>query len=351
MNVELDLAGDVGGTNGRWGISTKNGLEQVISLENEKFAGPTEAIAEYKKLIGFKGDFNRARIAIAGPISDLSRHRMTNGVWANRDLNFTNAGIQKPKLINDFAGQAAATGALDRDAYEVILQPGRPIFLPSEIIASLELQKFDLHKLADEPDPDQRIVVLGPGTGLGVASAHINENGKLTVMGGEGSHIRYATSVMNDREVAIVKKLTQKFGQVSCETIGSGPGLVNAYNASRAVDREVPADDVDPARVVTLARVGQTHAVEAVKLFSGAIGQAASALGLGTHARGGAVLGGSIIQKMSGVFNLKAFEENIRRNDLDKCGSNFLNDTPVVLMKSDQNGIYGAHVYLQYGRN
>src|SRR5690606_8225699 len=70
------------------------------------------------------------------------------------------------------------------------------------------------------------LLVIGPGTGLGV-SALIEVNGDWLPLATEGGHTSFAPTT--DQEVAMLKILLKKYGRVSIERLVSGSGLLNIY--------------------------------------------------------------------------------------------------------------------------
>ena len=86
-----------------------------------------------------------------------------------------------------------------------------------------------------EPVAEAPMVVLGPGTGLGVAAYVPREKGGF-VLRSEGGHSTLPSGSL--REDAIIENLRQRFGHVSAERVLSGHGLENLYRAI-AVDRLV----------------------------------------------------------------------------------------------------------------
>jgi glucokinase len=102
----------------------------------------------------------------------------------------------------------------------------RPFAYSLLSLASSDLQKIGNGK-AEERAPK---VVLGPGSGLGVACLIEHEHAEnRLVIPSEGGHATLAGH--SDREDAIIRILRKRFGHASAERAISGPGLENIFQA------------------------------------------------------------------------------------------------------------------------
>ena len=155
---------------------------------------------------------------------------------------------------------------------------------------------------------DAAIALIGPGTGLGVSGLLPAADGRAWVpIRGEGGHVSLAAD--DEREVAIVQWLVQRFGHASAERALSGPGLCNLYGAVCALNR-VDALPLQPAEVVARARAGNDAAsAEALALFCAWLGSVAGDLALTLGARGGVYLGGGIVPRIADVIAASRFRE------------------------------------------
>ncbi len=79
------------------------------------------------------------------------------------------------------------------------------------------------------PKANAPMVVLGPGTGFGVAALHVRGEKGGVVVRSEGGHATLPRGSL--REDAIIAKLRQQFGHVSAERALSGSGLENLYHS------------------------------------------------------------------------------------------------------------------------
>jgi len=152
-----------------------------------------------------------------------------------------------------------------------------------------------------EPDPNAARVVLGPGTGLGVAGL-VRFGDRWIPVAGEGGHMDIGPRTPRDFQVfAHLDKLD---GRISGEQILSGRGLLNTYRAVAAAGSTAAADGATqhfttPAEI-TAAALGGTDAIaeEALELFVTCLGRTAGDLALVFKSQGGVYLTGGIAQKI-----------------------------------------------------
>ncbi|HEV7416802.1 glucokinase [Tianweitania sediminis] len=279
------LVGDIGGTNARFAILTGPHAEpkEYPVVKTAEFATLDEAI---QASILDKTSLRpvSAVLAVAGPVEG-DEIRLTNCPWVVRPRTlFADLGFSELIVLNDFEAQALAVVALGADHLEQI--GGEP----SEGVASR--------------------VVLGPGTGLGVAGL-IHACHTWIPVPGEGGHMDIGPRT--ERDYAVWPHLERIEGRVSGEQLLCGRGLVNLYRAVALTDNkpvalETPAD-------ITGAALDKSDpvAVEAVDMFVTCLGRTAGDLALVFMSRGGVFLTGGIAQKIvpalkSGAFRA-AFED------------------------------------------
>ena len=128
------------------------------------------------------------------------------------------------------------------------------------------------------PEPDASRVVLGPGTGLGVAGL-IHACGRWIPVPGEGGHMDIGPRTPRDFE--IFPHLEPIEGRISGEQILCGRGLVNIYRAVARADGDDAALH-DAGRDHRRRRWPSTDAVaeEALALFVTCLGRTAGDLAL-----------------------------------------------------------------------
>jgi glucokinase len=170
-------------------------------------------------------------------------------------------------------------------------------------------------------------VALGPGTGLGVASA-VFDGARWLAVPGEGGHVDLAPT--NDRELAVVYQLMRSHGHVAAEDAVSGPGLEALYLAIAALDgvsfkaKPLAADIAKAAHAKS-----DPVAVEAVALFTGWLGSIAGDLALTLGAQGGVYIAGGIVAQWGASFDAKLFRRRFEAKGRIKY---FLEPIPCYLV-------------------
>jgi glucokinase len=311
LRNRCDLLADIGGTHARFALRVAGQIERISILPTEDHASLHEAIEAYLEGAGDNERPRRAAIAVAAPVAtDLIE--LTNLSWS-----FSIAELRRKMVLdelvvmNDFEALALALPDLDKGGTKR-LRAGR--------------------RIADAPR-----VVLGPGTGLGMATL-VESAGERISLPGEGGHRDFSPG--NAREWAIAQVIAgEQGGHVSCERVVSGPGLTTLYRILCQLEGE-PPEELQPWDVV--ARAGSQvcrFSSEAVKIWSGQLGAIAGDLVLVLGARGGVYLGGGVLAKMGDIFHLEAFLARF----VDKGrASSYLRDIPVYHINHSQPGILGV---------
>jgi glucokinase len=141
--------------------------------------------------------------------------------------------------------------------------------------------------------------VVGPGTGFGVAGLMPTKD-RWKLIDGEGGHISFAPT--NTLEIEILKVLITQFDRVSIESILSGPGLINLYNAMAVIRAEV-AKNLMPKEIAELGSSGEDPLCEAaLHSFCAIMGSAVGDIALILRPTGGIYMAGGILPKMKEFF-------------------------------------------------
>ncbi|KAB1089095.1 glucokinase [Neorhizobium galegae] len=286
------LIGDIGGTNARFSILL-DAYAEPKPFPNVRTADyPTIDDAIQKIVLDSSSVQPRSAIlAIAGPI-DGDEIDLTNCDWVVRPKGMiAQLGFEDVLVVNDFEAQALAVAAMP-DEYRETLGPN------------------------NEPHMASR-VVLGPGTGLGVAGLVYARHMWFPVPG-EGGHVDVGPR--SERDFEIFPHLKRIEGRVSAEEILSGRGVVNIYQAVCAADGLQPAFS-DPADITAHGLSGSnSQAVETLSLFATYLGRVAGDMALIFMARGGVYLAGGISQKiipaLKGPEFRAAFEDKAPHTEL-----------------------------------
>jgi glucokinase len=277
------LIADIGGTNARFALLTGDEVEDEQVLACADHPTLVAAIEHYLASVGVSAAPQRPRaaaMAIAGPITG-DHIKMTNHVWEfSAATTRQQLALSRLIFMNDFTALAMSLRHLPPRDLESI-GGGRAV-------------------------PGATIGLLGPGTGLGV-SGLVPAGEHWIPLQGEGGHVTLA--VMNEREIAVLAQLRQRFSHVSAERVLSGPGLVNLYDALCAVEGVVP-DVVTPREVTERALAGTCRlSLETVSMFCALLGTMSGNLVLTLGAVGGLYIGGGIVPQLGSFFANSAFRD------------------------------------------
>jgi glucokinase len=298
------LVCDVGGTRTRLALAAKAGGAWELSGLEE--APTTPDIAA--RIARYLGDRQVAAAAFgaAGPPEADGSIRLTNaGVLLEPAELARAAGGAPVVLVNDFRAIAEAIPHLPQSALQ--------------------------HCGGGAAVAGQSVVVLGPGTGLGVAIRAAGLGG-WHVVHGEGGHADLAA--VDDEELDAWQRLRRAHGRISAEMVLSGPGLERLYAVLSG--RALPAAEIDAA-----AWRVEPEAVLAHALFTRWLGRVAGNLALIAGARGGVYLAGGILPRWGAHFDAAAF----RRSFEDKPPySQWLRRIPSFVVMHPQPGLLGLAV-------
>jgi glucokinase len=321
------IVADVGGTNARFALVTEVPaetvkLEYVRVFESSSFSGFTDLLDSYiATLDGVKP--RGACLSIAGPIIGDSVN-LTNLRWDfSIEAERKRFDLQRLVCINDFASLSYSVLSLTASEQRVI-KPG-------------------VHQ------PQLPRLVMGPGTGLGVAGLVHSASGWLPVPG-EGGHVTFAPSTPGELEIR--RAIAPDDEHISLERFLSGPGLVNLHRALCEIQGKT-YEPMNPADISSAALDGADPlCVEAIEVFCEILGSAAGNACLMFGAVGGVYLGGGILPRIEGLLLSSRFAARF----VDKGRMQpLLQQVPVTLMKSDQASLRGAANWMmdreQYAAN
>ena len=249
-------------------------------------------------------------LAVAGTVNGAEVD-ITNNHWQFDAGKLAAAmNLRAYLLINDFTAQAMA----HRD----LLQNNR----------SMPVNRRQILRdgTADQTTP---LLVIGPGTGLGVA-ALVPAGDDIQVIEGEGGHVSYAPR--NPAEDMVLAHLAKEFGHVSAERIVSGPGLESIYHCQTGDHKSAPD-------IGALALAGDAAALSAVRLMLQSLGTVASNAALSLGARAGVVIAGGIAGKLAALLGdsglIGRFDDHGRRRS-------YLHALPIYLSIDPLAGLRGA---------
>jgi len=309
------VAADVGGTHARFALAAIDGgrvvdLGEPVTVRTSEFASFQHAWQEFGRRIEEPLP-NELAMAFAGPVGGEVL-KLTNNPWVIRPaLMREKLGVERFVIVNDFAAIAHAVAGLDGEAYRHVCGPARD--LPETGVVS----------------------IVGPGTGLGVASLLKRADGH-DVIATEGGHIDWAP--LDPLEDRILEHLRENFRRVSVERLVSGRGLLNIYEALGTIEKR-PFTLRDEKDLWTAALSGSdtlaAAALDHLCLIFGAVA-GDFALAQGAHA---VVLAGGLGLRLVDQLPRSGFRDRfIAKGRFERM----MDEMPVKVIVHPQPGLFGA---------
>jgi glucokinase len=299
------LGGDLGGTKTLLALAEPvDGTLRIV--REQRFAS-----ADYADFDSLLAEFlidappiASACFGVAGP-TDGQTSRLTYLPWQLSTQALSQRfGIGRVMLANDFAAAANGLSLVD----------------PSQILS--------LH--AGQPISQAPRVILGAGTGLGVAGL-VWENNHYRIIPGEGGHFGFSPQTPQQGE--LWRWLLERNGRVTTEDIVSGPGLSRIY--------AFLGGTVQPPERIGQAAQAATDplAEQALKIWLACYGAIAGDLALHWLARGGVYLAGGIAAKLLPNIDTSPFTAAFlnKREHAD-----LIREMPVYLLTAEDLGLKGA---------
>ena len=311
------LAADVGGTHARVGLIVFEAGQHAPTV----LASHIYRCAEYASLDAIVRAFcdefavkpRRLALACAGFLHEGAVVN-SNLSWPIMPAAIEKAlGLDEVKVLNDFEALAHATAYLDASSV-----------MPLHVPLNTSGQRIE-----------GSVVVVGPGTGLGVA---VRLPGlRPVVLATEAGHIQLSARV--GREQQIVSELAEPDTHIPYERVLSGPGLLRVYQALCRIESQ-PVVFETPSAVTEAACADEDAlAVEALHVFCGWIGSFAGDLAMLYGASGGIYLAGGFLSRMTEFALGSAFISRF----LDKGVMRpFLQTVPVFVVDHGLLGVIGA---------
>lgn len=319
MNTQL-LYGDIGGTKTILQLAeiAEGGIRECRTQRYD-----SAAFATFSDILqDFLGQATTqpppaACFAVAGPIA-AQQATLTNLPWQIGSAHIAHAfSIPSVKLINDFEAVALAIENL----------PG------SDLIT---LQ-------AGQPHAQAMRVVLGAGTGMGVAWL-TPANNRYFAWPTEAGHIDFAP--VTPLQISLLESLQNRFGHVSVERLLSGAGLTHIFkflqqNAAASSDLPLIQLEEDSGAAITALAQTQKHpiAIQALELFAAIYGAYAGNLALAGLCRGGVYIAGGIAPKIIDILSAGGFMHAFHAKGRFSA---LLHEIPVHVVTNPAIGLLGA---------
>ena len=309
--MSLILA-DVGGTNARFAVSAPDdpSLRHITHLRCADFEGFEEAFERF--LVGLplheRGGRHGLSLAVAGPVNDQIVDISNNHWRIDKHLLPDRLRLDRLLVINDFTAQALAQHeAADGDR--------------SQLLDGVE-------------DASAPLLVIGPGTGLGVSALIPVAQGPLPVEG-EGGNIRFAPQSDSERDLCAY--MERQTDHVVVEHFVSGPGLETIHGF--LAHASGTGSSLSAEMIATSALREEGICRDAVNMMIGILGAAMADHVLTMGCWRGAVIAGGIMPRLQPLIVSSPFERRFR-----SAGqmSHILGNVPVWLSTDPHAGLKGA---------
>ncbi|MCB8890208.1 glucokinase [Vreelandella malpeensis] len=307
------LIGDIGGTNARFALVIPGDTApyDMQNLACADYPGPVEAAREYLTRVGAIDELapREACLAFACPVHN-ERVKMTNNPWDFRKSEVKAAlGLSLFKVINDFTAQALGVPHVD------------------------QAHLFEVQ--AGVAQPHAARLIIGPGTGLGVAGVFPGRHAWIPLPT-EGGHTSFAPT--DEIEQALLAFFQARHGRVSVERVLCGQGLLELYQALCEFDTAVPSFHT-PAEITAGADAGDERARRALMRFLKILGNVCGDATLTMGARGGVYLCGGILPRLLDWLPESMLAESF--NDKGRMRA-YNADIPVHVVTHPWTGLLGA---------
>lgn len=314
MNHEI-VAVDIGGTHARFAIAEISDgevvrLDEPVTLKTADYASLQSAWDAYGEMLGRELPRSAAIALATTIIGDVLK--LTNNPWIIQRTTISQIlKVDRYVLINDFGAVGHAVATLPDTQFTHLAGPAEP-WRNKAVIS-----------------------VIGPGTGLGVASLLLGKD-HYHVVEAEGGHIGYAP--LDAIEDAILSRLRQQFSRVSAERVVSGPGLSVIYHVLAAQEGR-PVAALTDAKLWTRALEGSDSlAAAAFERFCLSLGSVAGDIVLAQGGRALVIAGGlglRIAEQLGQSGFMSRFVAKGRFQHL-------METIPVHIITHTQPGLYGA---------
>jgi glucokinase len=316
------LSGDIGGT------KTLLGLFDPVSARPRPIFIRTFGTLDYDDLQTMITAFLKeggvmpavidvACFGVAGPVIDEAA-KLTNVPWFVDARRVAAAfGIRRVLLLNDLEAMAWAVPAL-HESELLVLQEGEAL-------------------------RGGNIALIAAGTGLGQALLH-NVDGRFLPSASEAGHADFAART--EREIALVRDLTARYGRADVEHVVSGRGFVNIHRVAHQQPCRAEVDLESPGAPAAISAAAIEEICpgckETLDLFVEAYGAESGNLALRTVSTGGLFIGGGIAPKILPAMTTGAFMRAFRaKPPLDRM----LTGMPVKIILNAEAGLLGAAVF------
>lgn len=301
--AKLNLVGDIGGTNSRFGLVAHGSVEvtRIEKLKNDAFGSLEDVARAYLDRQGID-ELAAAAIAVAGIVMEED-FLLTNRDWIiSRPKLTSRLRTERLIILNDFEALALS--------------------LP-------HLREVNLVQIGGAALPPRRLkIVLGPGTGLGMAALAPLPQGGWMALPGELGHVNLP--VVTREEFDLRQAMTEPGTVFESEFAVTGGGLSLIYRTiTRLAGRSARLST--PEQVLQAALAGSdADAVKTLDHFIIWLARLAGDAAMMMQAQGGVYLAGGIAPAI-----VAKLQEGPFRRVFEEKGRLDLNAVPVYVIMDD----------------
>lgn len=314
--VEIVVA-DIGGTHARFALAEVKGgqvllVRDVMTMRTAEHVSLQLAWQHFGRSVG-RPLPRAAAIAVASPVGG-EVIKLTNNPWTIRPaLIAERLGLDVHVVVNDFGAVAHAVAQLGHEHFRHLCGP--KMALPKQGV----------------------ITIIGPGTGLGVATVY-RHGSHSHIIETEGGHIDFAP--LDPVEDAMLSRLRARFRRVSVERVVAGSGLVDIYMTLAEIEGLSVHTPTDRALWDLALQGVDALANAALDRFCMSLGSVAGDMALAQGASGVVIAGGLGLRMADSVLR-SGFADRFKAKGRFET---MLDAIPVMLLTHPQPGLYGAAV-------
>lgn len=313
--TKLNLVGDIGGTNSRFGLVEPGSMTvtRIERLKNDDFASLEEVAAAYLERQGITA-LGSAALDVAGIVTEED-FPLTNRDWMVRRAPLK-AALKTDRLIilNDFQALAMSLPYLD----------------PADLIQIG----------GKAPDKPAVKLVLGPGTGLGMAALAPLPQGGWMALPGELGHV--TLPVVTQEEFDLRAAMTEPGTVFESEFAITGGGLHLIYRTLTRLAGRQPALQTPEAILKAALAGSDADAVKTLDHFIIWLGRLAGDAAMMMQAQGGVYLAGGIAPSIVNELQKGPF-----RHVFEEKGRLDLRHVPLYVIMDDYPAFKGCAAALR----
>ncbi len=275
------LAGDVGATKILLEVGETRSGKWVPALARRYETANAESFPAV--LTAFLGEWNAVRekgqritaagFGAAGPMEDNKVKMTHRPLTVDGDAIESRFLIPKVRVVNDLAAAAHGLDGLGPRDFATVQQ--------------------------GKAAANEARVVMGIGTGLGIAYLVPDDNGGHRVVASEGGHIGFSPATA--RQLDLWRSIFSAHGRVGAEEIVSGTGLSHVLSFVRGEGAHAHGareDHISAEWIAERAGKGDPACSGALDLFLECMGNVAGDHALAVMARGGVYLTGGVVARL-----------------------------------------------------